>query len=110
MIAHQIRPRPLSREKPVRDPKYRAFLKRQPCEMCGFRRKVEVAHTGRKGKGLGLKACDLDAIPLCAACHRSNQESYHAIGNERLWRALHGVDLPAVRERLRAKFLRGRAA
>ncbi len=114
MTAHQIAPRPYSLEKPVRDKKYLDFVRQQPCLVCycygsGERRR-EAAHTGRNGKGMGIKADDRDAIPLCCRCHRLAPNSYHSFGDESKWAAHHGLDLPAIRKRLRGQYEKRRAA
>lgn len=47
---------------------YQAWLRRQPCARCGKRCTVSVHHhTGRRG--LGQRASDESAMPLCPACH-----------------------------------------
>ena len=109
-MAHQIKPRPMSRVKPVREKEYLKWLRRQRCENCGEGTKVEAAHTGNRGAGMGMKADDRDAIPLCEGCHRTNQDSYHAIGNEKAWERMHGLVLVVIRERLRTAYQRTRRA
>lgn len=104
MTAYQIAPRPSSLQKAERDPKYRAFVRRQRCSVCGTNWHVEFAHTGQRGKGTGVKATDMDGIPLCVGCHTASTVSYHAIGSESEWAAFHGVDLVAIRERLRSQY------
>jgi hypothetical protein len=66
--AFDIKPRPIYKaEKPVRDQRYRQFIKRLPCVACLRTWGVDPAHTGPHGTG--QKACDLKCIPLCRACH-----------------------------------------
>lgn len=94
----QIAPRPLVRSaKPVRDPKYRAYIRRLPCLVCLTTRNVEAAHTGPHG--IGQKSCDLSCIPLCIGHHRRDSDSYHRLGpipfQER-----HGMDIGAHVARL----------
>jgi len=48
-------------------PAYTAWLRTLPCRRCGCHG-VHVHH--RTGAGMGLRAHDLDGMPLCAACHR----------------------------------------
>lgn len=81
-----------------RNPKYLAYLRRLPCECCG-REPSDPAHTGNTGKGMGMKAWDLDAIPLCRRCH----DRYHAIG-ELAWLDETGIRLEDSRRRLRTGF------
>lgn len=47
-------------------PAYTAWLRRLPCRRCGLGR-VEIHH--RRGAGMGLRAHDRDAMPLCHRCH-----------------------------------------
>ena len=68
--AYQIHPRPLLRLcKPVRDAKYKRWVKRFACAACGSCRLVDPAHTGMHG--LGSKSSDFSVIPLCRACHEA---------------------------------------
>ena len=64
--------------KPARSTKYLEFIRAQPCAVYGGRRGVEAAHTGPHG--LGAKASDTSAIPLCAEDHRTGPRSYHRLG------------------------------
>ena len=49
--------------KPQRDPRYLAWIRTQPCVVCGSARGIEASHTGPHG--LGQKSPDTSAIPLC---------------------------------------------
>jgi hypothetical protein len=61
-----------------RDKAYRAFIVPLPCACCGRPGPSQFAHMrSLGGGGMGLKPPDLDAIPLCAACH---MEVEHAKG------------------------------
>jgi hypothetical protein len=53
---------------PVRDRAYLAWLRSQPCCVCGSRADVEASHHGTHG--VGSKPSDHDALPLCATHHR----------------------------------------
>jgi hypothetical protein len=80
--ASELKPRPIFKsEKPARDPKYLAFLRKLPCIVCGSYRFIEAAHFG--ARGLGQKASDHDALPLCVNCHRIGPKSYHVLGARR---------------------------
>lgn len=82
MEAFDIRPRPIYKaESPVRDPKYLGFIRKLCCVICGSYRAVEAAHFG--GHGLGQRASDLDALPLCRNHHRTGAASYHELGGRR---------------------------
>ena len=50
-----------------RSPKHLALLRKQPCAWCGRPPPSEASHHGRRG--IGIKASDLDAIPLCRDDH-----------------------------------------
>ncbi len=86
--------------KPVRNPKYLAWIRTQPCLVCGSRRWVEAAHTGPHG--LGQKSPDTSAVPLCARHHRTGNDSYHRLG-PRKFCDRHNLDLPAIVQRLSTK-------
>lgn len=50
------------------DARYAEWLRRQPCRACGATEGIELHH--QTGAGMGLRAHDHAAIPLCAGCHR----------------------------------------
>ena len=70
------------KRKLVRDPKYRKWLKTQPCIVCGKSGETEAAHI-RIGAhaGKGEKPGDDSCVPLCSACHREQ----HNIGEYTFW-------------------------
>jgi len=105
MISYQIKPRPLEpHAKPIRDERYRKWVRTQPCAMLRCQRTdIEFAHTGSKGKGTSAKACDLDGIPLCVFHHRTGVAAYHRHA-EAHWAYLHGVSLAEIRAGLRALY------
>jgi hypothetical protein len=76
MIPYQVAPRPLvPHVKPVRDPKYLAYVRQFPCVGCvTTRRPREAMHIGPHG--IAQKASDLDCLPGCRECHRE----LHKIG------------------------------
>ena len=86
--------------KPVRNPKYLAWIRTQPCLVCGSTRWIEAAHTGPHG--LGQKSPDTSAVPLCARHHRTGNDSYHRLG-PRKFSEVHNLDIPALVRRLSAK-------
>lgn len=79
--------------KPIRDRKYLAFVRSHSCCACSSWRQVEAAHTGMRG--LGQKADDSTAIPLCLRCHRTATVSYHALGRIRFAERFQ-LDIPAI--------------
>ncbi len=82
---------PLRRKPPKKrkgaDPAYLAFLRTRPCLLCDRKAyaqasRTEAAHTGVRG--LGQKAPDKEALPLCGSHHRFGDDSLHRLGR-RFW-------------------------
>lgn len=95
--AFQVAPQPLyKREKPERNPAYLRFVKRFPCAGCGRTWTVDPCHTGPHG--IGQKSSDKSAIPLCRNCHDRFDEDPRGFAEK------HGLDIPAVIERLNRAF------
>jgi len=86
--------------KPVRNLRYLAWIRTQPCVVCGSRRGIEASHTGPHG--LGQKSSDLSAIPLCHKHHRTGVDSYHKLGARR-FAEVHNLDIAAIVGRLSAR-------
>lgn len=86
--------------KPQRNPQYLAWIRTQPCVICGERRGIEASHTGPHG--LGQKSPDTSAIPLCHKHHRTGRDSYHKLGARR-FAQVHDLDIPAIVRRLNLK-------
>ena len=102
--AFEIQRRPIYRaERPVRDPKYLAFLRKLCCVVCGSYRGVEAAHFG--AHGMGQKASDLDALSLCHRCHRTGPKSYHVLGARRFVE-VHNLNVAVHQEQLRRGYER----
>jgi len=98
--AFQVALNPIYRGvKPVRDPKYLAFLRTFPCVVCCGTRWIEAAHFG--AHGTSQKASDLDALPLCRAHHQTGKHARHKIGPVR-FAAMHCLDVPALQEMFQA--------
>lgn len=79
-----------------------------PCAVCsrmsGGAAVIEAAHTNVWGpRGLGQKTSDFSAIPLCAAHHRENPDSYHRLG-EQEFSYRHGIELKDLVLRLVSRF------
>jgi len=67
---------------------------------------IEAAHTNVLGaRGLGQKTTDFSAIPLCAAHHRENLDSYHRLG-EMAFSQKHGIDLKDLVPAFQSRFWR----
>lgn len=58
--------------KTPRDPKYLAWLRKQPCAFCGAAPPSEVSHHGRHG--IAIKASDHLALPSCRRCHARHHQ------------------------------------
>ena len=86
--------------KPARNPRYLAWIRTQPCVVCGSRRGIEASHTGPRG--IGQKSSDLSAIPLCHRHHRTGNDSYHKLGQRR-FAEVHNLDIPEIVRRLSAR-------
>lgn len=59
----------------VRSPAYRRAVASLPCKYCGIPGFSQCAHSNT-GKGMGIKASDLDSFPLCA--DRPGQRGCHS--------------------------------
>jgi hypothetical protein len=79
--------------KPELNKGHLAFVRRQPCCVCGSCRGVQAAHTG--GRGLGTKSCSTKVIPLCWRHHNGGNDSHHALGPVRFAR-VHQLDVAAI--------------
>ncbi len=93
----------------MRDPKFLAFIRKLCCVICGSYRLIEAAHFG--AHGLGQKASDEDALPLCLRCHRTGPHSYHVLGARRFIE-FHQLNVEFHRAQIREvwKRLKGRVA
>lgn len=78
---------------PIRDYKYKAWIRTLPCASCGSTYQVEAAHTGSDG-GMRQKASDRSCVPLCHNCHQAHPVSYHRNREDM------GIDFPALVARL----------
>jgi len=86
--------------KPRRDSKYLEWIRTLPCSVCRTTRNVEAAHTG--AHGLGQKAPDSTAIPLCVKHHRTANDGYHKLGPRRFADA-HKLNIAGIVAGLNAK-------
>ena len=77
-----------------KDPRYLAWIRRQPCIVKGCKsRYQEAAHTGPRG--LSTKADDRDALPICPFHHQTGNQSYHRLGRRR-FEAVHRLDIAGL--------------
>jgi hypothetical protein len=80
---------------PERSQAYLKFIRRFLCVCCGETRYVEAAHFGPHG--IGQKASDFDALPLCPRCHRTGPHSYHKLGPVD-FALVHEIDIPSLQQ------------
>lgn len=83
------------RQPRIFDSAYLAFIRRQPCCICGDDTNVEAAHLrvgsiphGKTYGALQMKSSDIWAVPLCRRHHCEQ----HAAGNELVWWASRGIN------------------
>jgi hypothetical protein len=96
------------RRGPERSLEYLAWIRTLGCAVCsrvsGEFAVIEAAHTNVLGRrGMGQKTSDFSAIPLCAAHHRQNSDSYHLMG-EKEFSYKHGIELKDLVLALQSRF------
>jgi hypothetical protein len=79
--------------KPIRNPRFLAFIRRFPCIVCAATQMIEACHFGKHG--ISQKASDEDALPLCHECHMTRKNSYHRLGPVQ-FALLNDLDVPAL--------------
>jgi hypothetical protein len=90
---------------PEAQPSYLAMIRLLPCLKCGLEDSSEAAHirmnSGAHGKhnGMGKKPDPRWTVPLCAACHREDNDSQHKVGELAFWNLL-GINPLLVATRL----------
>lgn len=67
------------KSKPVRAPAYLRWVATLPCVSCQIEGYTQAAHPNY-GRGLGQKASDLDAFPLC--CTRPGHMGCHVMHDQ----------------------------
>jgi hypothetical protein len=88
---------------PTRNKRFLAFLRLFPCICCGSCRRIESAHFGPHA--IGQKADDMDALPLCEACHRTGPKAYHKLGPVD-FALVHCLDIQNLQEYFRGMWFR----
>ena len=69
-------PRTVPKGQPIRSKAYLRLVAQLPCMHCGIWGYSQAAHANT-GKGMALKACDLQTFPLC--CDRPGQRGCHSL-------------------------------
>jgi hypothetical protein len=95
----KVRPHKRIHRGPIRDKKFRSFVRTFPCCACGYF-KSQAAHTGTDG-GASQKAADRTCAPLCFKCHRN----YHDIGRKAFERR-YGISFSVIVSDLNARYER----
>lgn len=97
------------REPRKKDAAHLAFVRSQPCCVCGTSRNIEAAHIrmpcparGKEPTGMQQKPDDKWTVPLCAYHHRTGTLAQHKIGEQEFW-TLRGIDPFAIALDLWAK-------
>ena len=70
--------RPDPKQKTLRSPRYRAWIRKQPCAACGNPKSQHHHEPIKHGGGVGMKGPDDQALPLCQRCHYER----HKIGRK----------------------------
>jgi hypothetical protein len=94
-------------------PGFLAFLRKQPCCVCGTRQRVEASHIRMGSITRGIEACiglqtkpdDKWAVPLCDMQHRLEPNALHNMGEENFWR-LYGINPFVVAESYQLDYAR----
>lgn len=68
--------RAVPKDLPIRSKAYLRLVAQLPCLHCGIWGYSQAAHSSQ-GKGMALKACDLQTFPLC--CDRPGQRGCHSL-------------------------------
>lgn len=86
-----------------RDPKYLAYIRTQPCVICGSTdtERIHAHHTSGAGRGTGIKSADYFAVPLCYLHHHE----VHQQGCKCFEK--HGIDVDRETARLVTAFFLG---
>jgi len=79
--------RPYPKPKTIKDPKYRAHLRTQPCAVCGGW-PTQAAHQRLLGGSTGKKPGDDKALPECYDCHIAGE---HQKGVLTMWNERSGL-------------------
>lgn len=90
---------PMPKKLPVRSERYKAFIRQQPCCVCGSYIGVEAAHQTLGKGGKATKAADIQCLPMCGPSYPNQQGCHHIAhskGEETFWSMvlhLHDTDV-----------------
>jgi hypothetical protein len=86
---------------PIEVLQYWAWIRKQPCAVCGTRRWIEAAHVGMRG--LRQKSDHWEVIPLCSTGHhREGPESHHKL--QKIFWGFHGIDRYAAIRKYQGRY------
>lgn len=92
----------------AKDPEWLETIKSMPCIVCG-KAPPSDAHHLREGMGMGQRASDYAAVPLCKWHHQTSDDpfdpSYH--GNVKEFRRKHGSDIDLLAKTIRQALMGG---
>lgn len=80
--------RMITKNKPYRSEKYKAFIRTKRCLVCSHNDKIQAHHESFGQSGMASKPSDLWTVPLCWVCHRMR----HDKGFKSFWEPLN-VDI-----------------
>jgi hypothetical protein len=100
-LRRYTRLRPVSKKRCLlaRDWGYMAWIRLQPCLVCGER--SEAAHTG--ARAYSRKSPDRQCVPLCGKHHRYGRDSLHTLGPVQ-FDLTHGLIVASLVRLLNAKY------
>lgn len=86
------------------DPAYLALVAQLPCAVANGRCSGRITCHHKSGAGMGLRAPDREAMPLCIAHHLHGPKSIEELGSK-AWERLHGVSQAELVERTQAQIV-----
>jgi len=94
MTYHNANPKPGKKKNKGRDPElidldYQAFIRSQPCLICGSF-ESQHHHESLSGGTMGGKCSDRESLPLCSICHTWSCKSRHRLGRYSFFK-YHGI-------------------
>lgn len=88
----------MNQREPRREsPAHLAFIRQQPCCVCGTTVNVQAAHIrmpkvgDKRPTGMGEKSHDRWTVPLCGWDHTDGPKAQHKMSERAFWQ-MHGID------------------